>query len=184
MTDWKVLKEEMSGNFKEYADDGKYTVKCDGVEIKEVGSNGSVIMKFHFEDKDDAQFPTADHWLSFKNDNWRKWHNRCLMIVLGASEENAEKAVDMAESKDGKDNIIKGYETCYKKLLSKKPEVEIEVFTEDKYARAEFTDRSVAMPHGEESKPKSTGEVVSPDSIKDDPLEGAEEVSLEDLPFN
>ena len=177
MTDWKSLKEEMSGNFKDFAKDGKYTVKCDSVEIKEVGSNGSVIMKFHFEDQDGEQFPTADHWLSFKNENWRKWHNRCLMVVLGASGENAEKAVDMAENKEGKDNIIKGYSTCYKKLLAKKPEVEIEVFTVDKYSRAEFTDRTVAMPHGDEKKTET----------QEDVLAGAEEITdesdLGDLPF-
>ena len=176
---WKEAEEQMSGNFKAYATDGIYTTKCDGVEIKEVGDKGSVIMKFHFEDAGDVQFPTADHWLSFKNDNWRYIHNKRLMMVLGASEDNAKKAVEMAESKDGKENVIKGYEACYKKLLAKKPEVEIEVFTEKGYARAEFTDKRVAMPHGEESQPKeTTGQVVSPDSIKDD-----EEVDLSEIPF-
>lgn len=177
MTDWKALKDEMGGNFKTYAEDGDYKAKCDSIEIKEVGQNGSIIMKFGFE-ATDVQFPTADHWLSFKNDNWRKWHNRCLMIVLGASEEAAEKAVDVCEGKSGKENIVKAYEQAYKKLVAKKPEVEIEVYTENDYARAEFKDRSVAMPHGNE--PKKTEE---------DPLGGALEVTAaeiadEDLPFN
>ena len=176
MTDWKALKDEMGGNFKTYAEDGDYKAKCDSIEIKEVGQNGSIIMKFGFE-ATDVQFPTADHWLSFKNDNWRKWHNRCLMIVLGASEEAAEKAVDVCEGKSGKENIVKAYEQAYKKLVAKKPEVDIEVYTENDYARAEFKDRSVAMPHGNE--PKKTEE---------DPLGGALEVTAaeiadEDLPF-
>ena len=178
MTDWKALKDEMGGNFKTYAEDGDYKVKCDSIEIKEVGQNGSIIMKFGFE-ATDVQFPTADHWLTFKEgkDNWRKWHNRCLMIVLGASEEAAEKAVDVCEGKSGKENIVKAYEQAYKKLVAKKPEVEIEVYTENDYARAEFKDRSVAMPHGNE--PKKTEE---------DPLGGALEVTAaeiadEDLPF-
>lgn len=176
MTDWKALKDEMGGNFKNYAEDGDYKVKCDSIEVKEVGQNGSIIMKFGFE-ATDVQFPTADHWLSFKNENWRKWHNRCLMIVLGASEEAAEKAVDVCEGKSGKENIVKAYEQAYKKLVAKKPEVEIEVYTENDYARAEFKDRSVAMPHGNE--PKKTEE---------DPLGGALEVTAaeiadEDLPF-
>ena len=119
-TDWDELQGEMGGNFKNFYEDGKYSAKCDDVEIKEVGTNGSVIMKFHFEDGDDGQFPTADHWLSFKNEKWRKWHNRCLMIVLGASKENAQKAVDLCESKSGKENIIKAYSQTYKKLLTKK----------------------------------------------------------------
>lgn len=175
MTDWKALKDEMGGNFKTYAEDGDYKVKCDSIEVKEVGQNGSIIMKFGFE-ATDVQFPTADHWLSFKNDNWRKWHNRCLMIVLGASEEAAEKAVDVCEGKSGKENIVKAYEQAYKKLVAKKPEVEIEVYTENDYARAEFKDRSVAMPHGNEPAKENKG---------DDVLAGAEEVDLSDsdLPF-
>lgn len=173
MTDWKALRDEMGGNFKTYAEDGDYKVKCDSIEIKEVGQNGSIIMKFGFE-ATDVQFPTADHWLTFKEgkENWRKWHNRCLMVVLGASEEAAEKAVDVCESKSGKENIVKAYEQAYKKLVAKKPEVEIEVYTENDYARAEFKDRSVAMPHGNEPAKENKG---------DDVLAGAEEVTGEDL---
>lgn len=181
--DWGEVEEKAGGNYKVYAADGKYKAKCDSVEIKEVGTNGSVIMKFHFEDAKDCQYPTADHWLSFKNDNWRIWHNKCLMQALGATEDAAKKAVEMAESKSGKENIIKGYEACYKKLLAKKPEVNFEVYTENNYARAEFADRSVAMPHGDESQPKPSGEVVSPDSIKDD-IENAEEIDLDEVPFD
>lgn len=177
-TDWDALESEMGGNFKNFADDGVYKVKCNSIEIKEVGTNGSVIMKFGFEETDDVQYPTADHWLSFKNDKWRQWHNKCLMVVLGATEDGARKAVEMAESKSGKDNIIKGYEACYKKLLAKKPEVDIEVYTENNYARAEFKDRTVAMPHGDEPAKENKA---------DDPLTGAEdasgEIDLSDVPF-
>ena len=186
---WEEAEEKAGGNFKSYAADGKYTVKCDGVEIKEVGQNGSVIMKFHFEDAPEGQYPTADHWLSFKNDNWRYIHNKRLMMLLGASEDAAKKAVEVAESKNGKDAVMKGYESCYTKLLAKKPTVEIEVFTEvnpvngKEYARAEFTDRSVAMSRNNDDKQKSTGVVVSPSSIKDD-IENAEEVNLDEIPFN
>lgn len=182
--DWDSIQQNAGGEYKNFYADGYYTVKCDGVEIKEVGTNGSVIMKFHFEEGKEGQYPTADHWLSFKNDAWRQWHNKCLMVVLGASDDAAKKAVEMAESKDGKENIIKGYETCYKKLLAKKPEVEIEVYTElnendgKEYARAEFKDRNVAMPHGNEQKKNNKTE---------DPLAGAEdasdEISTEDFPF-
>ena len=176
--DWDSIQESAGGNFKNYYADGKYKAFCDGVEIKEVGNNGSVIMKFHFEDTPDGQYPTADHWLSFKNDAWRQWHNKCLMVMFGATEDGAKKAVEMAESKSGKENIIKGYEAVYKKLLAKKPEVDIEVYTDEKnYARAEFLDRSVAMPHGDESPKKDST----------NPLDGAEDISseidLSDVPF-
>ena len=178
--DWDNIQQNAGGDYKNFYADGDYTAKCDGVEIKEVGTNGSVIMKFHFEEGKDGQFPTADHWLSFKNDAWRQWHNKCLMQVLGATEDAAKKAVEMAESKDGKENIIKGYEACYKKLLAKKPEVKIEVYTElnesngKEYARAEFKDRNVAMPHGDAPQKENKG---------DDILSQGEEVELADLPF-
>lgn len=178
MTNWEDLDKEMGGNFKNYATDGKYNVKCNGVEIKEVGSNGSVIMKFGFEEGD-VKYPTADHWLSFKNENFRKYHSRNLMMVLGATKDAAQKAVDMCESKSGKDAIVKAYDQTFSKLTSKKPAVEIEVYTENGYARAEFTDRSVAMPHGEEPQKTST-EAPAEES----PLDGAEEIDLGDsLPF-
>ena len=179
MTDWKQLKEDMSGNFKQYIEDGVYKAKCDKVEIKEVGSNGSVIMKFHFEDTESAQYPTADHWLSFNNANWRKWHNRCLMIVLGLTEEQAEKTVDICEKTDKKEAIVKAYDQMYAKLLAKKPEVEIEVYTDGKYARAEFTDRSVAMPRGNGEK-KIVNDTVPADMPEPD---DDAEVDLSDVPF-
>lgn len=159
--DWDTAEEKAGGNFKNYAADGNYTVKCTDVEIKEVGQNGSVIMKFKFEEGENEQYPSADHWLSFKNDNWRYVHNKRLMVLFGATEEAAKKAVEMAESKSGKENIIKGYEACYKKLLAKKPTVEIEVYTENDYARAEFRDRSVAMPHGDEPQKEDKGDSAS-----------------------
>lgn len=173
--DWNEVQEKAGGKYKNYCSDGDYTAKCDGVEIKEVGQNGSVIMRFHFEETDEVQYPTADHWLSFKNDNWRVWHNKCLMQVLGATEDAAKKAVEMAESKSGKENIIKGYDTCFKKLLAKKPEVKIEVYADESgYARAEFKDRSVAMPHDNAPQKENKG---------DDILSQGEEVELADLPF-
>ena len=172
MTDWKKIEEEFG--VKNYAEDGEYEVKCNSIEVKEVGQNGSIIMRFGFEETD-VKFPTADHWLSFKNDKWRKWHNRCLMMVLGATKDAAQKAVDVCESKDGKEAITKAYETTFKKLLTKKPAVKIEVYTENNYARAEFADRSAAMPHSNEKQAEPKG---------DDVLAGAEEVDLgEDFPF-
>ena len=181
MTNWEELDKEMGGNFKDFAKDGYYTVKCDSIEVKEVGTNGSIIMKFGVEEGD-VQYPTADHWLSFKNENFRKYHSRNLMMVLGASKENSQKAVDICESKSGKEAIVKAYEQTFGKLVAKKPEVEIEVYTEHNqnngkdYARAEFRDRSVAMSHNSESaKVEKT----------DDVLAGAEEVDLsnDQLPF-
>lgn len=176
--DWNSVQENAGGNYKNFYADGDYTVKCDGVEIKEVGDKGSVIMKFHFEETNEAQYPTADHWLSFKNDNWRIWHNKCLMEVLGATEDNAKKAVEVCESKEGKANKMKAYESAFKKLTAKKPEVGIEVYTEGNYARAEFKDRRVAMPHDNEpAKEDKGGDLLSMGE------EASEDIDLSDMPF-
>ena len=185
-TNWEELANDFGGNYKPYLKDGLYKVKANGVEIKEVGTNGSVIQKFSFEDLDENSVPTVDHWLSFKNANWRKWHNRCLMIMFGLTKEQAEKTVDICEKTDDKATIIKTYQQMYKKLLDKKPEVEIEVYTTQGndgkyYARAEFTDRSVAMPHDGEATTQptqTTGETVEIEGVG-----GAEEIAIEDVPF-
>lgn len=172
---WEEIEEKAGGNknFKDFAKNGDHTVKADGVEMKKVGEKGSVIMKFHFEETEDAKYPTADHWLSFNNINWRRWHNKCLMEVLGATEDAAKKAVEMAEKSDKKEDIINGYTTMYEKLLAKKPEVEIEVSSDGKYQRAEFKDRRVAMPHND--KPKA--------ETSEDILNSGEELKEDDLPF-
>lgn len=158
--DWNNIQSEMGGDYKSYAPDGNYKTKCIGVELKEVGNNGSIVQKFQFEDGEYA-YPTADHWLSFKNDSWRVWHNKCLMVVLGASEENARKAVEVCEGKEKKEDIVKAYQQAYDKLLAKKPEVEIEVYTDGKYSKTEFADGQVAMPH--DSKPAESSESVVED---------------------
>lgn len=170
--DWGKLETENSSQYKDYAPDGTYKVKCVDVEVKEVGSNGSVVEKFIFEEDNRYKYPTADHWISKKNDNWRAWHQMNLMKVLGASEENAKTATEKAEAKDFA-FAVKTYEALLKTLLKKNPEVEIEVYTDGKYARSEFTDRSVAMPHNDAKKPAS-------DPIVED---GEEEIDLSEIPF-
>lgn len=178
MINWDKIEEDYSPKFKAYFADGDYTAKCNGIEFKEVGTNGSIIAKFSFEEEEKGQYPTADHWCTFKEgkDGWRQHHMKCLMVVLGASEENARKAVEMCESKTGKENIVKAYESAFKKLLAKSPSVDIEVYTEGKYARAEFKDPTVHMPRSEEKKESSTQESI---------IEQGEEIDLSDdaLPF-
>ena len=131
--DWENLQNEMGGKYKDYAPEGKYKVKCIGVEIKEVGSNGSVVEKFQFEEGD-YKYPTADHWISRKNDNFRAWHQKNLLVALGASESNAKLAVEKAEAKDF-DYAVKAYETAFNALLKKEPEVEIEFDEYRSYGR-------------------------------------------------
>lgn len=176
--DWRKVEEDAGSKYKNYAKPGTYKVKCVDVDIREVGTNGSVAQDFIFEEDDQYQYPKATHWLSFKNDSWRQWHNRQLMIVLGSSESTAEKAIDKIEALGDKEKIMKGYATAYKALLKKKPEVEIEVFPDGKYSRAEFTDDTVAMPHDDtKSTAASDTDEVVPEDIEDG------EIDLSEIPF-
>lgn len=176
--DWRKVEEDAGSKYKNYAKPGTHKVKCIDVDIREVGTNGSVAQDFIFEEDDNYQYPKATHWLSFKNDSWRQWHNRQLMVVLGSSESTAEKAIDKIEALGDKEKIMKGYEAAYKSLLKRKPEVEIEVFPDGKYSRAEFTDDRVAMPH-DDAKPATTdADEVVPEDIDD-----SEEIDLSELPF-
>ena len=99
-----------------------------------------------------------------------------LMQVLGSTEDTAKKAIEKIEALGDKDKIAKGYETAYKSLLKKKPEVEIEVYPDGKYSRAEFTDGRVAMPHDDNRSQVSAD--ITPEDINDET-----DLSLEDLPF-
>lgn len=177
--DWKKVEEDAGSKYKNYAKPGVYKVKCIDIKIREVGSNGSVAQEFIFEEDDNYQYPKATHWLSFKNDSWRQWHNRNLMVVLGSSEDTAEKAIDKIEALGDKEKIMKGYETAYKSLLNKKkPLVEIEVFPDGKYSRAEFTDDRVAMPHDDAKPASADADEVTPEDIED-----GEEIDLSSIPF-
>lgn len=175
--DWGKVEEENGSKFKNYAPTGNYKVKCVDVDIKEVGSNGSIAQEFLFEEDDNYQYPKATHWLTFKEgkDGWRQWHNRNIMIMLGSSAETAEKAIEKIEALGDKDKIVKGYETAYKSLLKKKPEVEIEVFPDGKYSRAEFTDPNVGMPHDNKNNDKMVD--LAPADIEEDAID------LSDIPF-
>lgn len=181
-TNWEEIEKEFGNGFKDYAPDGKYTVKVASVDIRPVGTKGSIVQEFHFEETDEYKFPkSAAHWLSFKEggDNWRKLHQRNLMMVLGATKENAQKAVDTAEDKNDKDAIVKTYIQLYERLLKTKPEVEIEVWKDGEYSTAEFTDSSVRMNRPEKKEDKK-------DAPVDDIFEGAEVVSpdsLDEMPF-
>ena len=171
MIDWDAIEAEQGGNFKDYAVDGKYKVKVSKVDIKIVGTNGSIAQDFFFEDTD-VKYPKATHWLSLKNINWRRLHQRNLMMLLGATKEAAQKAVEMCEAKDGnKATLINAYQAMYDKLIAKAPEVEIEVWQDGDYKRGEFTDKTVRM-----SKPGDSKPVKKEDTT--DILAEAEEVDL------
>ena len=111
--------------------------------------------------------------------NFRMHHYKEIMKVLGASEENARKAVEVCEGKANREAIADAYTQTFNKLAQKHPTIKLEVGTEvnqgKEYARGEFKDQSVHFSNNKkESKP---AEVVPTDIPEDD-------ISLDDIPFN
>ncbi len=177
---WSEAEEKSGKKYKDYAPSGVHKVKVAGVNHHEVGVNGSIAQDFEFLEDDNYQYPKVTHWLSFNNKNWRFVHNRQLMMLFGASKENAQKAVELCESKSGKDAIVKAYQQTYERLLKKQPEVEIEVWPDGKsggkYSRADFTSSSVRMSHPDDEPYNGSNSDVMSDG---------EEITIDqdDLPF-
>ena len=176
---WSEAEEKAGNQFKDYAPSGIYKVKVVSVDHHVAGEKGSIAQDFKFAEDEAYQYPKVTHWLSFNNDNWRFIHNRSLMMLFGATKEQAQKAIETCEGKSKKEDIIKAYQQTYERLLAKKPEVEIEVWPDGKYSRADFTASSVRMSHPDDEpyeKKDSTDEI----------LDSAEEVKLDadlDIPF-
>lgn len=189
-TDWSALATEYKQTYKDYATLGKHKVKVDKATVATT-TTGSIRLQFEFQADDEYKYPkSAAHWVSRKNINWTKWHHKCLLQVLGVSEENAQKGIDSIE-KDGAstDQIVKGYQTLYDRACSRHPEVEIEVREQydrdgnkvmsDKgyaYTESEFADRSVYS----SNRPKTASEPV--ESVDDF---GSEDISIDidQIPF-
>lgn len=172
---WSEAEEKSGKQYKDYAPSGVHKVKVAGVNHHEVGVNGSIAQDFEFLEDDNYQYPKVTHWLSFNNENWRFVHNRQLMMLFGASKENAQKAIELCESKNSKDAIVKAYQQAYERLLKKNPEVEIEIWPDGKYSKADFTNSSVRMSHPDDEPYEKKSDVVS----------GGEEIAIDqdDLPF-
>lgn len=166
---WEEIEGKYGTAFKDYAPAGKFEVKVSKANNR-ASSTGTVWMEFKPDDGDKYAYPKISHPISFNNDAWRQWHMRCLFELFGATKDQAKKAVENCESKDGKEAICKSYEASMQKLLEKKPTVEIEVWEEGGYSRADFNS-SVRM-----NKPQV-------EEKAEDPIAGAEEIEEDSIPF-
>lgn len=161
---WESVNDSFSSDYKDYAPYGKHKVKVEDAEIKQVGTKGTYLIKFKFAE-DDYKYPTADHWISKNNDKWRYYHMKQLFVVLGAPEEKAKQVIEKAEEKGDYEFAAKAYEASFKRLLQKKPEVEIEITPDGKYSRAEFTDGRVRMKNDTDKVNEVVGGEVIPTDI-------------------
>ncbi len=180
MIDWEKIEEENKGGFKPYAADGNYEAKLDSVTQRTSGS-GTIFFEFNFEEDDEFQYPKVSRAL-FKDEklSFRIHHYKEIMKVLGASEENARKAVEVCEGKANREAIADAYTDTFNRLAKKHPKVKIEVFTEENngksYARGEFADPSIHFNNNKKAEPKTAEALPS-----DDEVDG--EVSVDSIPF-
>lgn len=180
MIDWNAVESARGngGQYKEFIAPGIHKAKVTGY-AQRVLPSGSIAQEFTFDDVDGRQLPkTTAHWLSFKNENWRLFHQRQLMMLLGCTKEQAQKGVESAESKDSEEAIAKTYAQLFEKLVQKSPEVEIEAWLDDAangktYTVCDFTDPSVRLsrPEGNSSNSRpaaSVSNVVTPSNADTD----------------
>lgn len=174
--DWNKLEEENKNNsYTEYAKPGIYKVRLDSMKLKTV-STGSIAQEFYAEE-DTYKYPKITHWLSFKNDAWRQWHNKSLLETFGIASDTAKKLIDNVESKSGNEAIAKAYQALYDKVIKEKqPEVEIEVWQDGKYSKADFNGH-VRMARPDDETPAEKSQTT-------DTLSDAEPVDdLDSIPF-
>lgn len=180
--DWEQMESEAGGNFLPYADNGTHKVKVDDLDIRETKNRaGETTYWLDLTFKgEDFSYPKVSHAISFKNDSWRRVHYMRILKELGIPEDKAKQAIQSAESKTGPANIVAAYHTVFGRAVQKHPEIEIEVYddtninqkTGKPYKRADFKNPAVAFGRNNTSS-----------STPSNALDGAEEVSLDELPF-
>lgn len=154
---WEEIEKQDFAQVKSYVESGKFTTTLDKVQAKDATSTGSVPVEFFFKDVEAGSLPKATHWFSVKNVDWRAWHFRKLMELLGSSEADAKKAVSTCEDQSTDEKKVDLYVQAFNRLAQKNTKVEVEVWQEQAsngkfYGRADFTDRSVRMSYPEDAK--------------------------------
>lgn len=185
--DWNTIEEESKNNkqFLDYAPNGEHTVKVKEAKGKD---NGNGWFEFTFEDAE-YKFPKLS--FAFFGDakiNYRAHYYKEVMKLLGCTEDQARKAVEVCEGKDSRDDVFKAYADAFGKLAKKHPQMTIEV--RDQYDRDGNPVMSASgTVYGESVFAKKSGLQFPSNKDKkvqttSDPLEEVEEVDLGDsLPF-
>ena len=184
--DWDKMETEAGGNFSPMAEVGTYKVKVETIDVRETKNaqgNTSYWLDFLFVD-DGTKFPKISHPISFKNQGWRMVHFKRILEELGIAEDKAKQAIEQAEGKKGEANIVAAYHAVFDRATAKNPEVEIEVYEDDKinpnsgrpYMRADFKNPRVGFGRRDSQKKPET---VSASSV----VEEGEQIDLSEIPF-
>lgn len=163
--DWDDVDSSYEKQYKDYAPEGTFKVKCSDVEARKV-SNGAYVLDFIFDEDDNYQYPKAGCYITNKEEKakWRWHYIKELFVVLGAPEAKAKEVVERAESKGDYEFAIQAYEGAFKRWLAKKPEVEINVYFSGHTSakgnpinNAEFTDPRVRLKRQEQKVQEAVG---------------------------
>ena len=183
---WEEAEKSAGGNFTPMAEPGTYKAEVGDVSVRESkNSQGGTTYWLELEFFDnDRRFPKISHAISRKNINWTAFHFKKMLEEFGVSDEKAKQAIENCESKKSEKDIISTYQATFDRAIAKHPEVEIEVFEDDRinpntgrpYMRADFKNPRLAFGRGNSAKKV---EAVSPSSI----VEDGEEVDLTSIPF-
>lgn len=185
--DWGKAEEAAGGNFARMAEPGTYKVTVADLNVRESkNAQGATTywLEMEFEENDGIRYPKLSHAISRKNLNWTAYHFMTMLKEFGISEEKAKQAIENCESKKSEKDIIATYLSTFDRAIAKNPEVEIEVFEDDKinpnsgrpYMRADFKNPKLAFGRGGNTK---KAETVSAESI----VEDGEQIDLSEIPF-
>lgn len=187
---WDEIEAEVASNkkFKDWANNGEHTVKVSSLEKKDNG-NGWFEMQF---EEDEVKYPKLS--FAFFGDakiKYRAHYYKEIMKLLGCTEEQARKAVEVCESKASRTDVFKAYGDAFSKLAKKHPQIKIEV--RDQYDRdGNPVCSAQGTVYGESVFAKESGlqfpsNGAKKNSADANPLSGAEEVKeeedLSELPF-
>ena len=180
--DWDKMETEAGGQFSPIAEVGEHKVKVETIDVRETKNaqgNTSYWLDLIFVD-DGIKYPKISHPISFKNQGWRMVHFKRILEELGIAEDKAKQAIEQAEGKKGEANIVAAYHAIFERAVAKNPEVEIEVFEDDKinpntgrpYMRADFKNPQIGF-----------GRNTKKAEAKSTPLDEGEEIELTEIPF-
>lgn len=177
--------EKNASAFSPMAEPGTYTAKVETIDIRETKNaqgNTTYWLDFLFVD-DGTKYPKISHPISRKNISWCAYHFMSILKELGITEDKAKKAIEMAEGKNGTENIIAAYHATFDHATEKHPEVEIEVYEDDKinpntgrpYKRADFKNPRIGFGNRAAKKVETTNSATI--------IDEGEEIKIDDLPF-
>lgn len=187
---WDEIEAEAAANknFKDYAPNGEHQVKVATATTKD---NGNGWFEFTFEEGEYKYPKLSFAFFSDEKIKYRAHYYKEVMKVLGATEDQARKAVETCEKKGNRSAVHKAYGEAFGRLIKKNPEIKIEVRDQyDRDGRPVMSDNGTV--YGESVFAKSSGLQFPSNGAKkkqatSGPLDGIEDassdISVDDLPF-